>query len=208
MKKLILMLAVAAATFTSCEKKSNAPEVNPNVGVGETKTLTIVATDALVWHYISLTEGKVVATAGSLSPEETALAAKNNWDIAISSKPGRVRTNGGTSTTVGSKGGVYVHSETIKFNDITSILNNTTFEVDIIRETKAMGAPTTPFMESQSNAKTVIMGAGMPPVFSKAPVYTFCTSNGDRYYKVEFTKYKNADGVSGHVTMQFAEIAK
>ncbi|MDE6183627.1 MAG: HmuY family protein, partial [Rikenellaceae bacterium] len=40
------------------------------------------------------------------------------------------------------------------------------------------------------------------------PVYVVRTADGNSYYKVEFTQYKDADGVSGKVEFRYAEVER
>jgi len=208
MKKLILMLAVVAATFTSCDKKSNEREINPTVG-----QVQLDATSRTTWHYYSFAQAKVIGTGETT--DDAAWAARKDWDMAICRF--KVRTNSGDSG-VG-LGGLYSHTKIEVDKEGKETVVNIPYDFKTFTQTPALATfvkdkdVTSESMngvintESISTAVVAIM-KGMPPVWHKAPLHIMPSADGERHYKVDFLSYKSAEDISGHVSFQFAEIEK
>ncbi|MDE7102857.1 MAG: HmuY family protein [Bacteroidales bacterium] len=185
-----LMLTGVLSMATSCDNNKD-PEA-------ETAEVAVDATETGVWHYFSFTTGAEVGT-GKESDDNAAWFARKDWDIAFNKYS--LRTNSGAATTVGAQGGVYTFAESVTFAD-ANLPGGAAFVEDKAIETETMGGTT---VTVKSEATVILFKKNadgetiMPPVYLKAPVYAFRTADGLGIYKVEFTQYKDAEGVSGKI---------
>ncbi|MDE6440308.1 MAG: HmuY family protein [Bacteroidales bacterium] len=191
-----LMLTGVLSMATSCDNNKKPEAENPE----DAQELAVSATDDL-WHYFSFTTGAEVGKGAEDATDNAAWFARKDWDIAF--KKSAIRTNSGAATTVGAQGGVYTFAEDVTFAN-ANLPNGAVFVADKVVKEEAMGHDG--FVETVKSEATVILfkknAAGemiMPPVYQKAPVYAFRTADGLGIYKVEFTQYKDAEGVSGKI---------
>jgi hypothetical protein len=202
MENAIYLLAFAMITLASCSK-DDVPEPK----TGETKTVNIDATSKTTWHYYSFSEEKVIGTGEEYASSNASWFARTDWDIAIQRYS--VRTNSGDATTIGSKGGVYTCDENVEFATLEEVPAGAVFETDNTITKSSHGSTyeiilsTAQVIQFKTNADGSLV---MPPVYLPSPVYIFKTADGEDTYKVNFTQYANADGVTGHVEFDVAQL--
>ena len=207
MKKLFLFLFALAGVlaFTSCSDDDD--ENNGGAPAGAVKQVYVDASDKNQWSYYSLANNQLVGTGAETAEDNAKWGARKDWDIAISRY--MVRTNSGDFTKAGAKGGVYTCAESVTFAGLTELPANVQFEADKTITSQGMGGETTVVKSSatviqfKKNADGSLI---MPPVYLKSPIYIFHAAEGNACYKLEFTHYKNEDGVSGHVRFNFAQL--
>ena len=147
----------------------------------------------------------MAAPSASWHHVHAAWAARTDWDLAVCRY--NFRTNSGTSTSVGAKGGIY--TSTLTFDTLTKVPAGAVFEEDKVVTSSGMSGTTS---VSESNATVITFQTNadgskvMPPVYLKAPVYILRTADGASFYKVEFTQYQDENKVTGHVKFNFARI--
>ena len=204
MKRTIYLFALALVTLVSCEKDK---DTTPEKKMGETKNAYVVASSKTAWNYYSLKEGKVIGTGEEDNTENAAWFARDDWDIAI--RRYEVRTNSGAASSIAAQGGVYTCAEDLEFSSLEKVPNGATYVVDKI-VTKHGHGGTTELIKSTAQVIFMKKDADgsliMPPVYLPSPVYIFKTANGNNTYKVNFAQYKNADGESGHIKFDFAQL--
>jgi len=194
MKKLFLIMSIAVFAMVSC---SDDNDENKDLIVTE---VSIDATSESTWNYYSLNENKIIGTGEKNDTNDALWAARTDWDFAICRY--FIRTNSGTSTTVNAKGGVYILNSSISFDALT-IIPSGNISVDETISSEIMGGVMV--SNNQSKAQVILFKKDadgnryMPPMYLKAPVYIFRTADGKEYYKVEFTQYKDEDGVTGKI---------
>lgn len=202
--KLILsaLFSTMILGLGSCSKDNPKEELLP-----ETKEASINATSKTTWHYFSLAENKVVGTGEENATDNTAWAARKDWDLAINRY--LIRTNSGAATSVSAQGGVYTFDASTTFASVTAVPSGATFVADKSITSEGMGGKTTMV---KSNATVILFKKNndgsmiMPPVYLQAPVYIFRTADGKDYYKLQFTQYQNENKVTGHVKFYSAKI--
>jgi hypothetical protein len=217
MKKTLFLATLIL--FASCNDNGGSDQP-----INEEPTESYIDASASdMWHYFSLKTGQVVGSAKESDENNAAWGARADWDIAIQRY--KIRTNSGDFTTAGAKGGVYTPDGgnldefgnilvTTTFDSVDNVPTGVEFETDKPIEEEAMSMPgvggafTTVV---RSEAVVVQMwknatGWVMPPDYRPAPVYIFRTADGENFYKVEFTEYKNTGNVAGHVKFQSAQI--
>lgn len=204
MKQTILLLATLLVSFYSCEKDDETdPIVIPQAS---DKSIYVDATSSETWHYFSFDKGEFIGSGFEDSTNNASWFARDDWDIAI--KRYNVRTNSGEATSIDSQGGVYACNESITYESLNNLPNNAVFEVDdVVTKYGHGGSVSNVVMSTVQVIQFEVDGNGdkvMPPVYLQSPVYIFKNSKGTKYYKVNFTQYKNADGESGHVIFDFA----
>lgn len=208
MKNLRLTLIPLLSFFilSSCTEKSGDTSFK-----GEAFTANVEATSSTTWHYYSFSEEKFVGTGEENETDNAKWGGLTSWDIAI--KKYEIKTNSGTSTSVGAKGGDYTFDAKNKFEDVAELPSGITFMVDKLIVESGMGG--TEKTTSKSTTEVIRFkldedGARlMPPVYLKSPVYIFKTNDGEKYYKVNFTQYegyKDNKKVTGIVQFYAAEI--
>ncbi|TKG90393.1 hypothetical protein EYV94_23600 [Puteibacter caeruleilacunae] len=200
MKNLFyLFLAITLIGFTSCDDDDDPS------GAGQTLSQSVDASSKTDWQYFSFKDGTIVGTGKNNDEDNATWFARKDWDIAISTY--HVRTNSGLSTSVGSTGGVYTCDADVKYFDLVEVPAGSTFAVDKVIPVAGHGG-TTDYIKS--NAQVIQFelkedgSMVMPPKYLPSPIYIFKTADGKETYKVNFTQYKNADGVSGHVEFDYA----
>ena len=197
--KHILLAAVAASLLTISCNKIETPAAEP------AREAFIDATSKTTWNYFSLSKGETLGTGEENAADNAAWAARTDWDLAVCRY--NVRTNSGTSTSVGAKGGIY--TSTLTFDTLTKVPAGAVFEEDKVVTSSGMSGTTS---VSESNATVITFQTNadgskvMPPVYLKAPVYILRTADGASFYKVEFTQYQDENKVTGHVKFNFARI--
>lgn len=188
--------------FSSCSKDDST-----ELPSAETKEAYINATSKTTWHYFSLAENKVVGTGEENTTDNTAWAARKDWDVAVNRY--LVRTNSGAATSVSAQGGVYTFGASTTFNSVTAIPDGATFAADKAVTSEGMGGSTTVV---QSVAAVILFKKNedgstiMPPVYLQAPVYIFRTADGKDNYKLQFAQYQDENKVTGHVKFYSAKI--
>lgn len=213
-KFLFAAATIVALTFSSCSKDDTEPQ-QP----GETTEAYINASSSTIWQYYSFAKNEVVGSAEGNAENDADWAARKDWDIAI--RRMYIRTNSGTSTSVGSQGGVFIFdtdnkdnygniTATTSFASVKNVSDVSALVSDVLVTYAGMSGDIT---TSQSKAVVTAMkkeesGAVMPPVYLKAPVCLFRTADGNNYYKVEFTQYQDEDANRGHVKFNKAQIYK
>ncbi len=201
MKKLLyLFVAISFIAFTSCDDDDDAP-----TGAGETLNQYIDATSETTWHYFSLKNGIEVGAGEETETDNTTWFARTDWDIAILGY--HVRTNSGTATSVGSKGGVFACDESVAYATLEAVPATAIFAADKVIPVAGHGG-TRNLMKSTAQViqfKTDKDGKKiMPPVYLQSPVYIFKTADGKEAYKVNFTQYVNDEVTKGHVKFDYA----
>jgi len=204
--KKIFALAFMAFTVaaTSCSKSDNGGD---DPVVGDTLEAAVDATANGVWQYFSFAEGRVIGYGDESADSQW--FASDKWDMAVSRYS--LRFNGGPAYTSGGQGGVYTCDESLSFANILSVPEEVTFSTDETITTEGMAGTTTTV---KSDATVIVFKTDadgslvMPPVYLKAPVYIVRTADGESYYKVEFTQYKDENNVSGMVEFNYAEIER
>ena len=197
--KHILLAAVAASLLTISCNKIETPAAEP------AREAFIDATSKTTWNYFSLSKGETLGTGEENAADNASWAARTDWDLAVCRY--NVRTNSGTSTSVGAKGGIY--TSTLTFDTLTKVPAGAVFEEDKVVTSSGMSGTTS---VSESNATVITFQTNadgskvMPPVYLKAPVYILRTADGASFYKVEFTQYQDENKVTGHVKFNFARI--
>ena len=205
MKKLFLFLVALAGVFafTSCSDDDD----NAGAAAGDVKQVEVDASVNNQWSYYSLASNTLVGTGAENAEDNAKWGARKDWDIAISRY--MVRTNSGDFTKVGAIGGVYTCAESVTFGGLTEIPANIQFEADKTITSEGMHGTTTVVKSSATVIQFKKNPDGsliMPPVYLKSPVYVFHAAEGNACYKLEFTQYKNENGVSGHVRFNYAEL--
>ncbi len=180
---LLLSLVLGVFLFTACE---NDDPVGPSSeGVGD--ELTIDASSKTDWVYFSFSSGETVTVD---EPNNS-----TDWDIRL--KRYHLSTNSGTS---GSGQGGAIDMGEIAFDDLIKA-PTTGYTVDDSVAYEGHGGTTmysvNPVLETWATME------GMPPTF--VPLnHTFCVKTADgKYAKVWFKSYYDAEGVSGHITLQY-----
>lgn len=200
MKKVLLLFAVVCLSFVSCSDEDNVSITEQSASV------TLDATSKTTWHYYSLQKNKFVGS-GEKS-DDAAWSARTDWDLAICRY--MVRTNSGVSTTVDAKGGVFVCPETVTYDALNVIPQNSKIEADVAVTIPSYGGQMLTVNRSKATVITFKKDATgemiMPPVYLAAPVYIFQTADGLLHYKLAFTQYLNASNESGHVKFKVAKI--
>lgn len=200
MKKTIYVLAIVSVLFASCSKDDD-----PKPTTGETKNVSIDASSKTSWHYYSFSDGEVIGTSEEDSASNESWFARDDWDIAVMRY--KVRTNSGDATTIESQGGVYTCDEDVEFSSLQEVPTEAVFETDKTITKDGHGGSyeitlsTAQVIQFKKDAEGNMV---MPPVYLPSPVYIFKTANGKDTYKVNFTQYKNADGIPGHVKFDYA----
>lgn len=162
--------------------------------------VSIDATSETTWNYYSLNQNKIIGTGEKNATDDALWADRTDWDFAICRY--FIRTNSGTSTSVNAKGGIYTLDSSISFEDVKAIPSGE-ISVDESISSEVMGGVIV--SNNQSKAQVIVFKRDadgnryMPPIYLKAPVYVFRTADGKDYYKVEFTQYKDEEGVLGKV---------
>lgn len=203
MKKILLSFLTLSVVLLSSCSKNDENEVNPS----ESNTIEVDATSSATWQYVSLAEQKVIGS-GKESAEDNAIWAKRkDWDLAICRF--MVRSNSGLSTSVNAQGGVHTFDESLSFESIKTLPSNPTFVVDKMymeyfekgmKQIIHSSAQVITFKKDKNGDRI------MPPVFMHSPIYLFRSADGKSFYKVDFLRYKNADGVSGHVALEIGKM--
>ncbi len=205
MKRLAFgILAALMVLFAACDDDDK--KVTP---VGETKEVYIDATSGATWNYYSFAKGELVGT-GQEGADNAKWFARTDWDIAVCRY--HIRTNSGTSSTTGAKGGVHVFDKNTSFASIKELPKSLNFQAD--KEITIPGAHGSEAKVISKSAQAAVIlfdtdengNIKMPPVYLKSPIYMFRTADGKANYKVEFTQYKDAEGNSGHVKFNMAEV--
>ncbi len=202
MKPNVFLLAFVLFATASCTKDDD-----PEPKTGETKTVSIDATSKTTWHYYSFSKGKVIGTGEEDATSNASWFARTDWDIAIQRY--FVRTNSGDATTVGANGGVYTCDESIAFETLEEVPAGAVFETDKTVTKEGHGGS---YEIVFSSAQVIHFKANpdgslvMPPVYLPSPVYIFKTADGENTYKVNFTQYADADGETGHVQFDVAQL--
>ncbi len=202
MKTTVLFLTLALFLVVSCSKDDDSEPTT-----GETKTVNIDASSDSTWHYFSFSEQQFIGSGTEDPATNEEWFARDDWDIAIMRY--YVRTNSGEATTIGSQGGVYTCDEDMEFDTLEEIPAGATFETD---QTVTQSSHGTTYDIVLSSAQVIQFQLNpdgslvMPPVYLPSPVYIFKTADGEDTYKVNFTQYINADGQSGHVEFESAQL--
>ena len=205
MKKIFLLSAIALVAFVSCSDDDDPKVDIPFESV--TNEVSVDATSSTTWHYYSFTDDKWIGEGEQTDTDDASWFARTDWDIAINRY--HVRTNSGASTSVGAQGGFYECDASTTFESLTKLPTGLTYEVDQLITSTGMSGTTT---VAKSGAVVTVFKTNedgsmiMPPVYLKAPIYLFRTADGQSYFKVEFTQYKNDSGDSGYVKFNAAEI--
>ncbi len=205
MKKnfFLLSAAIFALSFTACDDDDDKIPTSP----GETTEAYINANSSTVWQYYSFAKNETIGSAEGNTENDAEWAKRKDWDIAI--RRMYIRTNSGTSTSVGANGGVSAFTGTANFSSVVNVPATTVFASDAVVTYTGMGGDIT---TSQSNAVVVGMKKDengdliMPPIYLKTPGYIFRTAGGENYYKVEFTQYADENSKPGHVKFNMAQI--
>lgn len=201
-QSIYFFLAVFLIAFASCDKENEQPQ-----GAGDTQSYEIDATSRTTWHYFSFKNKKVVGTGEETKADNDKWFARTDWDIAVCRY--KVRTNSGTSTTAGAKGGLYTCPADVSYASVDKLPNSPLFVADKMVTSKGHGGTVT---ISHSTAKVTQFKTKedgsmlMPPVYYASPVYIFKTADGKENYKVNFTQYINEKGVTGHVKFDYATL--
>ncbi|MDE7356198.1 MAG: HmuY family protein [Rikenellaceae bacterium] len=204
MKKIFALMMSAGLLVSGCGKSDGGDEPF----VGQTIEAGVDASQNGLWHYFSFKTGEFVGTGQESTADNIKWRDSKEWDMAVCRY--NLRFNGGASTAVGSEGGVYICADGVGFENVKSAAG-VDFELDRQMTVEGMGGSSTVV---QSPATVVEFKRNedgdmiMPPVYLKAPVYVVRTADGNSYYKVEFTQYKDADGVSGKVEFRYAEVER
>lgn len=205
MKKIFAFAFLAMTVIsTACSKSDDG---NDGPVVGDTKEASVDATANGVWQYFSFADGKVIGSGDGT--EDTKWFASDAWDMALSRYS--LRFNGGAAYTSGGLGGVYTCDGSLSFASILSVPEGVTFATDETITTEGMAGTTTTV---KSKAEAIVFKTDadgnkvMPPVYLKAPVYIVRTADGEHYYKVEFSQYKDENNVSGMIKFDYAEIER
>lgn len=202
-KFLFLSLTILAFTLGSCSKDDDPTPP------GETKEAYIDATSSTAWHYYSFAEGKIIGSADESAENNAIWSARKDWDIAV--KRYNIRTNSGEFTSANAQGGVYTYDGNTTFGSVMNVPSNIQFVTDKAITSSGMGGTTTVV---RSEAAVILFKKNedgttiMPPVYLQAPVYIFRTADGNNFYKVQFTQYKNEEDKTGHVKFNLAKITK
>lgn len=208
MKKYFLFFAMAllGAGFTACSDSKDDPDPGPE-GPGETKEYAIDATASSTWNYFSCSQGKVIGTGAETEVDNAAWAARSDWDFAVNRYS--IRTNSGDASSMNAQGGVYTCAESVTFSSLNAVPAGLSFSTDKPITSSGMGGETTVV---KSDATVILFKKNedgssiMPPVYLQAPVYIFRSADGDSFYKVLFTQYKDANNVTGKVLFDMARI--
>ena len=199
MKNFIFICAAALSLAAiSCQKIKN--EASQPV-----QEASIDATSKTTWTYFSLVKGQTVGTGEENEADNALWAARADWDFAVMRY--NIRTNSGTSSSKGAKGGIFASDKT--FDALQTIPSAGAFTVDRIVTSAGMGGVTS---TSESGATVITFKTNpdgskvMPPVYLKAPVYVVRSADGSGFYKVEFTQYQDENKVTGKVKFKFAEL--
>ena len=199
MKHITIIAAIAASLIAISCNKIEDPATE------SAKEAYIDATSKTTWTYFSLSKGETVGTGEETAADNAAWASRTDWDLAICRY--NVRTNSGTSTTAGAKGGIYTSALT--FDTLNEVPSGAVFETDKIISSTGMSGETS---VSESTATVISFQTNadgskvMPPVYLKAPVYILRTADGSSFYKVEFTQYQDENKTTGQVKFNFARI--
>ncbi len=200
MKKLLLLLTAAVLSLTSCNKDEDSTKNVKNV-----RTVNLDASSRTEWNYYSLSNNKLIGK-GEDSKNSPWLKNKE-WDIAINRYS--IRTNSGESTTVNSKGGLYICEKGITFGNAT-LDKEDSFKVDKTFSVHGMRGVVKKIIKSEATVITFKRDDKgnmiMPPVYMKSPIYIFRSADGKKKFKVEFLSYKNSDGESGYVSYKYDEL--
>ena len=204
---IFLTATLFAFALSSCSK----PDDDNNNSSEDTTVseVSINATSSTAWNYYSFAEDKVVGSADESEENNAVWAARKDWDIAI--RRYNIRTNSGEFTSVNAKGGVYTFDKNTSFASVSSLPNGARFVEDKIITSTGMGGSSSVI---RSEATVILFKENedgslvMPPVYLPAPVYIFRTADGNHYYKVEFTQYKDENDVAGHVKFNRAKVTE
>ncbi len=206
---MVLLISMAG-----CDKGGGGNE--PRLPEG-TKQYEVDASSQTLWHYFSLTTGKLVGSAkdpeGAQDNPEWRM--RKDWDIALQRY--KIRTAAGVFVPDGgtrdANGNTLV---TTSFASLANVPTEARFPADEAREDESMveigiggvfsttvrsAALVVQFWRNSPDGPPI-----MPPDYRPAPVCIFRTADGWGYYKVEFTGYKNELNASGHVTFNAAQI--
>lgn len=203
MKKIVLSFLTLSIVLLSSCNKNDENEVNPS----QSNTIEVDATSSATWQYVSLAEKKVIGSGKESEEDNASWAKRKDWDLAICRF--MVRSNSGLSTSVDAQGGVHTFDESLSFESIKSLPSNPTFMVDkMYMEYFEKGMKRIVHSSAQVIAfkKDKDGNRIMPPVFIHAPIYLFRSVDSKSYYKVDFLRYKNADGISGHVALEIEKM--
>ncbi|MDR0938348.1 MAG: HmuY family protein [Mediterranea sp.] len=207
MNKKFIYSAFAILSLVFTASCSNDDDSQPGNQPGETKEMDIDASSKTEWHYYSFATGTVVGSADESEANNAAWGARKDWDIAIQRY--NIRTNSGSFTTAGAKGGVCTLDAKTSFASLKALPEGATFAEDKAITSEGMGGTTT----TVCSEATVILfktddsgSLVMPPVYLPAPVYIFRTASGTDYYKVRFTQYQDENKVAGKVRFDAAQL--
>jgi hypothetical protein len=184
MKSLLPMLVLGMFLFTACESDDPA---GPSTD-GVDNELTIDASSRSEWVYFSFSKGETVTVENP--------SASTAWDLKLMRY--HLGTNSGTS---GSGQGGAIDMGNVAFDDITQAPANG-YAVDDSVAYESHGGTTTysvnPVLETWA-----AMEGGMPPTFVPSN-HPFCVKTADgKYAKVWLKSYYDAEGNSGHITIQY-----
>lgn len=204
MKKIFALMMSAGLLVAGCGKSDG----DGKPFVGQTMEAGVDASQNGVWHYFSFKTGEFIGMGQESNADNIKWRDSKEWDMAVCRY--NLRFNGGASTAVGAEGGVYTCPEGVGFESVTSAAG-LAFELDGQVTSEDMNGSQT-VVRSQAVVVEFKRGEDgsmiMPPVYLKAPVYVVRTADGSSCYKVEFTQYKDADGVSGKVEFRYAEVER
>ncbi len=212
--KRIFIAAFALLALGACKDDDNDNGGGTPVESTEAK---VDASDKS-WHYYSLEQNREVGAGEESAGANARWFARTDWDIAVSGY--KVRTNGGEATTAGSQGGVYTFSERCDRNGadagaqafyetVTAVPQGARFVADRTYSDEGMNGTEVTVRSDASVIKFLLKEDGskvMPPAYMQSPVYIFRSADGRKHYKLVFTGYKDADGVSGKVRFHFAQV--
>lgn len=208
------MAAFALLAFGACKDDGNG---NGGGAPAQSTGAEVDASDKS-WHYYSLERNTEVGTGEESAGVNAQWFARTDWDVALSGY--KVRTNSGEATTAGSQGGVYTFSERCDRNGadagaqafyetVTAVPPGAEFVADKTYTDAGMSGTDVLVRSEASVIRFLLKEDGskvMPPCYMQSPVYIFRSADGQKHYKLVFTQYKDADGVSGKVRFHFARV--
>ncbi len=216
---LLTTMVVFALSFTACD---DDPTPTPP---GKTTEGFINAASETKWVYYSFAKNDTIGSAEGNEANDAAWAKRKDWDIAV--RRMYIRTNSGTSTTVGANGGVFTFDinnkdkvgnviVTTSFASVQNVPDTAVFALDKVVTYAAMSGNVTTSqsntvvtaMQKKWNDKTKKTETIMPPIYMKSPVSIFRSADGKNYYKVEFTQYVDENNKKGQDKFNFSQIYK
>lgn len=205
MKKVFYTQTIVLALFfvltlISCSKTPTSTQENA-------KDIYIDATSKDTWKYYSFSTNKIVGSGEETIADNEKWYARKDWDIAI--KKYNIRTNSGSATTIGAKGGVYTCDTSVLFDNLKELPVEPKFVEDTAITSAGMGGDITTVCSKATVIKFKTKDDGsmiMPPVYLQTPVYIFRTADGQGYFKVKFTQYQDENKVSGNVKFSSAQM--